>query len=337
MSRQVASRSRVLGRPRSSGSAACSTASGTGVRLVGKGRATSNTAEPRVRLLGGFAVAVGDNVVADRAWRLRKAKALVKILALAPDRRMHRERLAESLWPDRDAHAAANNLNQAPYAAPRALDSVGADGAATVVLIDGAVVLEAQVDVDAFEAAATSARADRDWAAYVRALEVHSGAMLPEDRYEPWADARRAALTELHTALCIELAELRGDAPAAVVALQRALVADPLAEPAHRALMRVYARTGRRQQALAQYQLLRQSLSAELAAGPLSDGDGVAEVGRLRRLHSGMCYALGSGKAQKLHAAAVPVAPEGNPFHPHQPTADVPDQAPPDDDEPIRL
>jgi predicted ATPase/DNA-binding SARP family transcriptional activator len=207
-------------------------------------------------------------VVADRAWRLRKAKALVKILALAADRRVHREQLAELLWPDRDADAAANNLNQALYAARRALDSAGADGAAALRLIDGAVVLDAQVDVDAFEAAAARARADRDPVAYERALGLHGGALLPEDRYEPWADARRAALTELHTALCLELAELHGDAPAAVVALQRALVADPLAEPAHRALMRLYARTGRRQQALAQYQLLRQGLSAELAAEP---------------------------------------------------------------------
>ena len=218
--------------------------------------------------MGGFSVAVGDNVVADRAWRLRKAKALVKILALAPDRRVHRERLAELLWPDRDADAAANNLNQALYSARRALDAAGADGAAAVAMIDGAVVLKAQVDVDAFEAAAARARADRDPAAYERALGLHGGALLPEDRYEPWADARRAALTELHTALCLELAELHGDGPAAVVALQRALVADPLAEPAHRALMRLYARTGRRQQALAQYQLLRQGLDAELAAEP---------------------------------------------------------------------
>jgi predicted ATPase/DNA-binding SARP family transcriptional activator len=233
-----------------------------------KGRATSNRTEPRVRLLGGFSVAVGDDVVADRAWRLRKAKALVKILALAADRRVHREQLAELLWPDRDAAAAANNLNQALYAARRALDGAGADGAAALTLIDGAVVLDARVDVDAFEAAAARARADRDPLAYERALGLHGGALLPEDRYEPWADARRAALTELHTALCLELAELHGDAPAAVVALQRALVADPLAEPAHRALMRLYARTGRRQQALAQYQLLRQGLSAEFAAEP---------------------------------------------------------------------
>ena len=246
----------------------CSTGSGSGVRLVGKGRATSSSTEPRIRLLGGFSVAVGDNVVADRAWRLRKAKALVKILALAPDRRVHRERLAELLWSDRDAVAAANNLNQALYAARRALDAAGADGAAAVVLIDGAVLLKARVDVDAFEAVAARARADRHPAAYERALGLYGGELLPEDRYEPWADARRAALTELHTALCLELAELHGDAPAAVDALQRALVADPLAEPAHRALMRQYARTGRHQQALAQYQLLRQALRAELAAEP---------------------------------------------------------------------
>jgi predicted ATPase/DNA-binding SARP family transcriptional activator len=218
--------------------------------------------------LGGFSVAVGDNVVSDRAWRLRKAKALVKILALAPDRRVHGERLAEWLWPDRAADAAANNLNQALYCARRALDATGADGAATLAMLDGAVVLRARVDVDCFEAAAARARADREPAAYERALGLYGGELLPEDRYEPWADARRAALTELHTALCLELAELHGDAPAAMVALQRALVGDPLAEPAHRALMGLYARSGRRQQALAQYQLLRQGLNAELAAEP---------------------------------------------------------------------
>jgi predicted ATPase/DNA-binding SARP family transcriptional activator len=217
---------------------------------------------PRVCLLGGFSVATGDGVVEERAWRLRKAKALVKLLALAPERRMHRERLAELLWPDRDAEAASNNLHQALHAARRAI------GPEALRLSDGVVVLEAEVDVDAFEAAAVRARASGEAADYESALDLHPGELLPEDRYEPWADARRAALLELHGALCIELAELSGDDAHAVAALQRALVADPLAEPAHRALMRVYAATGRRQQALAQYQLLRQQLDAELAAEP---------------------------------------------------------------------
>jgi predicted ATPase/DNA-binding SARP family transcriptional activator len=217
---------------------------------------------PRVCLLGGFSVATHDGVVEERAWRLRKAKALVKLLALAPERRLHRERLADLLWPDRDGEAAVNNLHQALHAARRAI------GADALRLTDGVVALDAEVDVDAFEAAAAHARATGEAAAYEAALDLHAGELLPEDRYEPWADARRAALLELYSALCIELAELYGDDAQAVRALQRALVVDPLAEPAHRALMRLYAATGRRQQALAQYQLLRQQLDAELAAEP---------------------------------------------------------------------
>jgi predicted ATPase/DNA-binding SARP family transcriptional activator len=217
---------------------------------------------PRVRLLGGFSVATGDGVVEDGAWRLRKAKALVKLLALAPDRRLHRERLADLLWPDRDGDAATNNLHQALHAARRAI------GTDALRLTDGVVTLDAEVDVDAFEAAGAHARETREVAAYERALELHTGELLPEDRFEPWADARRAALVELYGALCIELAELCGDGGQAIAVLQRALVVDPLAEPVHRALMRMYAATGRRQQALAQYQLVRQQLDAELAAEP---------------------------------------------------------------------
>jgi FAD/FMN-containing dehydrogenase len=36
---------------------------------------------------GGFSVAQGERVVADDAWRLRKAKTPIKLLALAPERR----------------------------------------------------------------------------------------------------------------------------------------------------------------------------------------------------------------------------------------------------------
>jgi DNA-binding SARP family transcriptional activator len=46
----------------------------------------------------------------------------------------------------------------------------------------------------------------------------------------------------------------------AVEALQQAVVADPLHEGAHRALMRLFVRAGRRQQALAQYKRLRDAL-----------------------------------------------------------------------------
>src|SRR4029079_5145587 len=44
----------------------------------------------RIRLLGGFHVTAGESDVPPSAWRLRKARTLVKILALEPTHRLHR-------------------------------------------------------------------------------------------------------------------------------------------------------------------------------------------------------------------------------------------------------
>ncbi len=52
-----------------------------------------------IALLGGFRVAAGPRTVAEAARRRRKAKALVKLPALTPAHRLHREQLMERLWP----------------------------------------------------------------------------------------------------------------------------------------------------------------------------------------------------------------------------------------------
>jgi predicted ATPase/DNA-binding SARP family transcriptional activator len=221
----------------------------------------------RIRLLGGFEVA-GDEVVPESAWRLRRAKSLVKLLALAPDRRMHREQVAELLWPDRDAASAANNLRQALFVARKALG----DGSPSLTVGDGVLALvDVDLDVDAFEQAVADARAEPTVESCGRAVGLYGGELLPEDRYEEWTAARREALRERHLWLLATLAELHeaaGDQAAAIEALQQAVVEDPLQEAAHRELMRLFAAAGRQQQALAQYQQLRDALRRELAADP---------------------------------------------------------------------
>ena len=75
-----------------------------------------------IRLLGGFEVTVGDRPVAADAWRLRKAKTLVKLLVLAGGHRIHRDALVDVLWPGRsNAASATNNLHQTLYVARRVL------------------------------------------------------------------------------------------------------------------------------------------------------------------------------------------------------------------------
>ena len=229
----------------------------------------------QIRLFGAFAVRVGEEVVPEGAWRLRKAKSLVKLLALAPERRVHRERATELLWPDRAADAAANNFHQALYVARRALEAAGAEASAVLPLRDDMLVLypggSVEVDVDAFEAAVVRARETGELPDYRAALGLYGGELLPEDRFEAWAAGRREALSEAQLGLLLELsARLAegGDTGAAIEALEQAVVINPLHEAAHRALMRLFAQAGRRQQALAQYHQLREALRRELEAEP---------------------------------------------------------------------
>ena len=75
-----------------------------------------------VSLLGGFGAEVDGVAVPPKAWRLKKARELVKLLALAPGHRLHREQAMDVLWRDLPPAAAANNLHQAVHVARRTLD-----------------------------------------------------------------------------------------------------------------------------------------------------------------------------------------------------------------------
>ena len=72
-----------------------------------------------LKLLGGFAASLDGTPVPESAWRLKKARELVKLLALASGNRLHREVAMDVLWPQLSPSAAANNLNQAVHVARR--------------------------------------------------------------------------------------------------------------------------------------------------------------------------------------------------------------------------
>src|SRR5215212_7809813 len=76
----------------------------------------------RVWLLGGFRVGVGSRTITQDAWRLRKAASLIKLLALAPGHRLHREQAMQFLWPDSGRRVASNSLRSTLHAARKVLD-----------------------------------------------------------------------------------------------------------------------------------------------------------------------------------------------------------------------
>jgi predicted ATPase len=148
-----------------------------------------------VTLLGGFSAAVDGVAVDPRAWRLRKARELVKLLALAPGHRLHREQVMDVLWRDRPPAAAANNLHQAVHVARRAL------GADAIDVREGMLTLTAEIDVDQLEREAADARRRSTPAAYRSALSLYRGELLPENRYDDWVEDRREELADLAATL----------------------------------------------------------------------------------------------------------------------------------------
>ena len=215
----------------------------------------------QIWLLGGFRVELDGQRVADDAWRRNRARALVKLLALAPDHRLHREQLMDALWPDLDVEAEAANLRKAIHFARQAI------GPDHILVRGGVVALDARaltVDVDVFEALARSGAA-------TAALELYRGELLPEDRFEPWTENARERLRSTWHRLLIaaaEAAENGDDLETAASLLERLATSDPLNEDGAQALMRVQSLRGARHLALRRYRQIEESLRDELGVEP---------------------------------------------------------------------
>src|SRR5829696_7804635 len=167
----------------------------------------------RIWLLGGFWVSVGLRTIEEGQWRLKKAASLIKLLALAEGHRLHREQVMALLWPDLGPKAAANNLHYAIHHARRVLEPARrARACRYLVFRDEQLELCPEeslwVDVESYKEAAATARRAREPAAYRAALELYVGELLPEDRYEEWAQERREELRRNYLSLLVELAAL---------------------------------------------------------------------------------------------------------------------------------
>ncbi len=224
----------------------------------------------QVQLLGGFAVRANGVLIPEAQWRSRRARSLVKLLALAPDHRLHRDRVLDALWPDSDLTAAANNLHQTLFTARKIFEAAGV---CALILQDSLLSLGdgLSVDVEQFEAAVAQTANSQDPALFQAALELYPGDLLPVDLYEEWTVARRDSLRQLHIKLLLDFARLletRKEYSAGIETLGQVLAIDRAHEEAHAGLMRLYALSGQRQQALRQFQTLKEALRTELEAEP---------------------------------------------------------------------
>lgn len=230
----------------------------------------------RLRLLGSFELTRGGHVLLNDGWPRRKARSLIKLLALAPARSLHREVVFDLLWPRLRPAAAANNLRQTLHQIRKTLAGAGLQAAFIGTTVDTVSLSSAVVvDVDDYVECAARARAsDAGIAVYEDALARYGGDLLPADAYEPWTEPYRERLRMLRRELLVELSDRHlqdGNHGAAESRLQEAVDADALDEDLHRRLMRLYASGGRYERALRQYQTLRELFARELGVAPSAE------------------------------------------------------------------
>ncbi|WP_051274403.1 BTAD domain-containing putative transcriptional regulator [Cellulomonas sp. URHD0024] len=193
-----------------------------------------------VRCLGEFLV-LRDGVPTDLGALRPQHRAVLRALCVHAPAAVHRDRLVEWFWPDKDVERAQHSLQVAVSALRRILDRPGAPVSASYVRRVGAgyaLVLDASDRHDARGLQETlhrgdSARARGDRAAAERALAEgiaqYRADLLPDDGGAEWVADERDGLRSAVLRSCEVLALLRaegGDARGAVDAARQGLVID---------------------------------------------------------------------------------------------------------------
>ncbi len=237
----------------------------------------------RVRLFGGFEVWHGDRQV--HGFESQKVRALFIYLACQTGRAFSRDHLAGLLWPEQEEDGARHALRQALYNLRSALP--GKDGPNPPLLVSHSDIrinpaAGMWVDVQAFEEAIKrgAARDATDPHHLATAVQIYRGDFLAgffvrdSSSFEEWLIGeqerlREATVEALRT--LIESYRRRGEYRFGLHYARRLVALEPLAEEPRRNLMRFYALTGRRSQALAEYEDLVAVLDRELGVDPLAE------------------------------------------------------------------
>ena len=226
----------------------------------------------RLELLGDLQIRAGNGTLATIS--AKKAQALIAYLAVKPAQRVSREKIAALLWSSTGPDQARQSLRQTLSMLRKELTTILGDPRALIDENDLLGVDETLVacDVAEFESLAASGSES----ALARAAELYRGDFLDgfylnEERFDQWVIAERDRLHRMTLRVHAQLVELqsrRGAIDDAVGAAQKSLRIDPLQEPMHRTLMRLYLQSGDVANALQQYETCARLLKRELRIEP---------------------------------------------------------------------
>ena len=246
------------------------------------GRMLGEAIPLHVAMLGSFEVRAGDRVVIDETFVPRKAKSIVKFLALQPGHRASTEQVIDLLWPDVSRDTGASSLYKTTHLLRSRTNSFGQPDLIQTRKNQISLSSPLTVDVEEFRAAASKAiRQGTDPSLYLHAIRLCTGDIIPQGGYEDWLEGPRNDLKSLCHRLHLSLASLyerNHEFGAALEQLQHVLIDDQSNEAAHLMAMRIYLAVGQPDRALRQYDICRAALKRELGIGPSREVESAARA-----------------------------------------------------------
>ena len=223
----------------------------------------------RLNVLGPFDAQWSDGTPLEVTGK--KIQGLLGYLAVESARPHSREQLASLLWSETGDERARHNLRQALSKIRRSYGPlISSTGEALALDLE-----QCSVDAREFNRLARS----EDVGELARCMELYrddllDGLVLREALYDEWL---LGAQHQFRRMACDAIERLASKLPAldradeAVDVLNRRIAMDPACEPAHRHLMELFERMGRRSDALRQYQFLSEALDRELSTEPSAE------------------------------------------------------------------
>lgn len=221
-------------------------------------------------MLGGLRALVADRVIS--RFQTQKTGALLAYLASHPGQTFHREYLASLLWPEGEASAVRNRLNQAVSSLRRQLHPPGSEANAVIVADHLTLAINPRTvgtDLVEFRELLRRSETETDERAQIdsltAAVNLYRGEFL-HGFEEPWIRLERVSISDhVFDALSrlIKLNVSVGRLAEAIDVAGRRLAQDPYDERSHRALMRLFILAGRPRSAIAQFEELKRILGRQ--------------------------------------------------------------------------
>ncbi len=237
----------------------------------------------RIYCLGGFRVERDGVPLTDVEWKSKRARSLLKLLAVRGRQRLSRDAAIDALWTEAGVAGQKANLNCLLHRLRRTIDPPGrtARNGSSVAQDGEQLFLNGEsvwTDVTAFLDAVEGARRARTegrhadaLAAYEEAIVLYVGDLLPVDPYNEWTARPREHMRLLFTEAVDHAAEAReglGDLSRSFALYQRMFAFDPCHDKACRWLMQRHSAEGERNKAVRIYERHELAMRQELDMEP---------------------------------------------------------------------